>query len=84
MEQFWVLYVLMDFLDMLGLSIDSKYTVLELPGVYNFYWDSIVHTILPSVILSSVPGHKKKFQKQLTKIFEPVRRADNNKIMVRC
>jgi hypothetical protein len=40
--------------------MDSKYTVVQLSGAHNFYWVSIVHTILPSFTLPpTAPGHKK-------------------------
>jgi hypothetical protein len=36
------------------------FSIIKVSGVYNFDWVSIVHTILPSVILPlTVPGHKK-------------------------
>jgi hypothetical protein len=46
--------------------MDSKYTVVQSSGAHNFYWVSIVHTILPSFTLPpTAPGHKKqKKQKQ--------------------
>jgi hypothetical protein len=32
-----------------GKQMDSKYTVIQSNGAHNFYWVSIVHTILPFV-----------------------------------
>jgi hypothetical protein len=45
--------------------MDCKYAVVQSSGAHNFYWVSIVHTILLSFILPpGALGHKKQKKKK--------------------
>jgi hypothetical protein len=40
--------------------VGCKYTVVQSSGVHNFYWVSIVHTILPSRVVECYRGKRKQ------------------------